>query len=163
MNKNLIKLINKTIQKQVVGLLLSKGYVNLKDYKNNKVDPEKDYRFSNLSMTSSGRKLIDAPDLNITKEWLSKYISVYNPNYKSNKDSFTLNESTIIKKITNFIEANPEITLDDILKAYTSCVIEKGKFARKPEYFIYKKVDGDIISQLEDYLNNEVQKKSTWI
>ncbi len=139
------------MEKNIVGILLSNELADLT------VENKKEnYQYRFLKVTEKGLSLIKDSDVDIPIEAIREYIRVYNPNYSPRKNTLTVNEETIKKKLQTFINDNPDVTIDNIISSYKSCRQEKGDFCRKPEYFIYKKLsDGSYVSQLEEYLGDE--------
>lgn len=140
MNKDLLKLI-RSIQKQIVSILLVRGLVTL-------IDKDGPYTFSNIKITKQGNETISNEEL-VTDEQVEEYRALWPRGYKGSIRS-------VKDKMSRFIVEHSCSYHDIFLSAKTWLLEKEMPYHGTADYFFYKKLeDGTEVSRCEEYLNDE--------
>jgi len=119
MRKDILKLI-KLIEKQIVGILIAKGWAK-----------SKEYSFSTLTLTPMGKREINSSDPLITDDWIKQWRNLWPPNMRGQV-------SVIREKLNNFLmEYN--VTLEEITQATEKHLsANQAPYCGKAIYFFLK-------------------------
>ena len=121
MRKDIQKLVYK-IEKQVVGILITHGYVT-----------SKSKTFVDIDITQKGKALLGVSDPLITEQWLKDW------RYKW-PSGFRGTPKIIRTKINKFLRENKNTSLDDINNATDTWLAQKpAPYCGDAKYFFYKK------------------------
>lgn len=148
MRKDVIRLI-KTIEKQVISILLVKGYVTL-------TDPNGEYKFSNISITSDGKKKINAPSVTVDVGKVEEYRSLF-PTGKKGPPK------TVKDRLERYLGDN-NCTMDEVISAteYYINNVSNLDYCISAHYFLYKtEKSGETVSRIDEYMEIENQETET--
>lgn len=155
MRKEIIYLVAKYFEEQIVGLAIANDIFKLKPGKNT-------YRFKNMDMTEKGFLLLN--EIKEGKEQIPrspdpKNVKTYRYIWPTGHRGTPKN---VTEKMTRYLTEHPDVTEEQIIDAARRFVASKTHpYYGYAQYFLYKKEPGKpAVSRIDEWLEEDEQQDS---